>query len=40
MGFVGDECVRHVTHLFKEYFVIRVRMFNTVYYFITYNFSY
>lgn len=42
MGFDGDECMRRVMHLFKEHFVIRVRLFNTciLFYNIMYNFSY
>lgn len=41
MGFDGDECTRHVTHLFQQYFDIRERLFNTIYYFMIHiTFSY
>lgn len=34
MVFNGDQSVRHVTHPLKQYFDIRGRLFNSIYYFI------
>lgn len=36
MVFNGEQCVRHVMHPLKQYFDIRERLFNSMYYFIMY----